>query len=106
MIKHITLRCYAYQRLDGKIFAECIDLDIAVIRNSIPEAKRELNHAIHGYLQTVVSQGWINDFVPRPSPLISRLRYRFFKILFWLGSTRVQVYHDNEDLKLDNLVPA
>jgi hypothetical protein len=106
MVKHITLRCYAYQRLDGKVFAECIDLDVAVIRNSIPEAKRELNHAIHGYLQTVVSQGWTNDLVPRPSPLTSRLRYRFFKILSWFGSGRVLVYRDSEDLKLDNFVPA
>jgi hypothetical protein len=81
----VVLRCYAYRRLDGKVYAECIDLDIAVVRDTMKEAIRSLDNAVWGHLQAAASQGWLDELVPRPSPLANRLRYRLLMLVFVLS---------------------
>jgi len=85
--KVIVLRCYAYRRWrDGAFYAECIDLDIAVVRDSMKAAVEALNDAVIGHVEAAAEQGWLNDLVPRPSPFPKRAQYHLLMILFTLGS--------------------
>ncbi len=83
----IVLRNYAYTRRDKKVYAECIDLDIAVVRDSMQEAVEALNDAVVGYLKTAASQGWYEELIPRPSPFRNRLKYHINTLLFHLEGT-------------------
>jgi len=81
----VVLRCYAYRCFrDGRIYAECVDLDIVVARDSMEEAVDALNDAVVGHVEAAAEQGWLEALVPRPSPLGKRLRYHLFVALFAL----------------------
>jgi hypothetical protein len=81
----VVLRCYAFRRFrDHRVYAECIDLDIIVVRDSIEEAIDALNDAVIGHVEAAAEQGWLETLVPRPSPLGKRLRYHLFVALFTL----------------------
>jgi hypothetical protein len=73
----IALRCYAYRRRDGRFYAECIDLDIMVVRDSMREAIDALDDAVIGHVEAAASQGWFDDLVPRRSPPLNQLKYHF-----------------------------
>jgi hypothetical protein len=76
-IEPIMLRCCAYEH-SGSWVAECIDLDL-IVKRKTPEAAAEgLRDAMAGYLKTVIEDGDLKGFVPRPSPLSHRLRYHWF----------------------------
>jgi hypothetical protein len=76
----LTLRCYV-RRGDDRYIAECIDLNIIVVRHSAAEARRVLDEAIAGYLQTVLEDGHrIDGLLPRPSPLSHRAYYHFLAL--------------------------
>lgn len=73
----IILRCYAYRDANDVFIGECIDLNIMVIRKTMPEVQEALSDAVVGYLKTVHNmQEW--SLLKRPSPLAHRLRYHFF----------------------------
>lgn len=82
--RDMTLRCYVYKRGDHYL-AECIDLDIAVVRDSVADARKELEAAVLGYVLTVfegagegaLESGAVDDLIPRPSPWSHRAHYHF-----------------------------
>ena len=92
---HLTLRCYLYPE-DGEVVAECIDLDIVVIRQTAPEAKQALTEAIIGYIDTAVEGAEsemerthrVKGLLPRPSPMSHRMRYHFCRALYQLARSR------------------
>lgn len=75
---------------EDRYLAECIDLNICVLRNSPEEAQQELLNAIHGYLATVFDDreakaefaktGMVSGLIPRHSPRIRRLLYTVLSI--------------------------
>lgn len=70
----LRLRCF-YYRDGSKYVAECIDLDLAVERDTAADAVGELQVAMYGYLEAVFDGQSIKGLVPRPSPLSHRIRY-------------------------------
>ena len=70
----IQLRCYVYRCGPGMYEGECIDLDLIVPAKSSSKAVESLRSAIAGYLATVLG-GDSAGLVPRPSPLLRRLKY-------------------------------
>ena len=83
--KRVTLRCYARPRWSTKkVYAECIDLDLIVIRDSSEEAYYSLNEAVIGYLEAADKKGWLNELVPRRSPLSHRLVYQGWRFICFL----------------------
>ena len=67
------LRAFHYR--SGTIYvAECIDLNLIAEGRTLEQAIACLQEAVAGYL-TVAFEGDINGLVPRPSPLVHRLRY-------------------------------
>lgn len=72
-------RCYV-RKIGSQFIGECVDLDILAYGDSMESAKHSLNDAVVGYLK-VVFEGSTAGLIPRPSPLRSRLRYRWFCFL-------------------------
>lgn len=89
--RKVVLRCYAVKEREH-YYGECIDLDIAVSRDSLAEAVDALNEAIEGHIQGIVERGWDGTLIPRPSPLRNRLRYHLLFALAALQSWRAQSY--------------
>ena len=80
-------RCYAWSSSPGEFIAECVDLDVMVRGSSPHEAFDKLKDAILGYVR-VVSAGDEKGLLPRPSPLLHRLRYHWFCFKAALTSER------------------
>ena len=77
--RDFILRCYAYRA--GSIYrGECIDLDLLVERDSLPDVVRALSEAVIGYVETANEQGWVDQLVPRPSPVSRRLKYHWLTL--------------------------
>lgn len=74
--RDIILRCYAY-RAGSTFRGECIDLDLLVERDSLPDVVRALSEAVVGYVDTANEQGWVDQLIPRPSPVSRRLKYHW-----------------------------
>jgi hypothetical protein len=73
----MTLRCYVYLENKGTWAAECIDLDL-MTKGQTPEiVVRGLRDAMTGYLKTATEDDPAG-LIPRPSPLLHRLRYHLF----------------------------
>ena len=69
----ITVRCFALPHGD-QVMAKCIDLDLAVVRPTVADARRELRNQITSYLATVGARGWA-DMLSRPAPLSDRVLF-------------------------------
>ena len=78
--RNIILRCYAY-RAGSTYRGECVDLDLLVERDTLPDAVRALSDAVVGYVDAAHEQGWLDQLVPRRSPLSRRLKYRWMTLL-------------------------
>ena len=78
--RNIILRCYAY-RAGATYRGECVDLDLLVERDTLPDAVRALSDAVVGYVDAAHEQGWLDQLVPRRSPLSRRLKYRWRTLL-------------------------
>ena len=78
--KRLVFRCVIFRDRTGVYTAECVDLNL-VVRGDTPHAAFESLHtAMVGYL-TVAFQG--DDpagLVPRPSPLLHRVRYHAYAL--------------------------
>jgi hypothetical protein len=74
----LNLRSYTYVR-DGMHYAECIDLDLIAEAKTEVEAIGKLQEAMFGYVETVM-EGAPQGLIPRPSPLLHRLRYHFHRL--------------------------
>jgi hypothetical protein len=92
-LKGLSLRCYAdYGTNENKpgFYAVCIDLNVFTWRPTLKEAKKSLNDAIYGYLETAldlaseenVSREELFKHILRPSPFWPyQAKYFAFKIL-------------------------
>lgn len=78
----LFLRCYAYQRRDGSWYAVCIDLNLDAEAPSLNAVRASLEHAITGYLQTVLETGdkeSLLHLIRRPAPTKDFVRYHTIK---------------------------
>jgi len=81
----LTFRCYAYPgKSDGRkgYFAECIDADLMVWRPELPEAVKQMNSALQGFVDAAAavssSHDEFRDLIHRPAPLWpSRAKFYF-----------------------------
>ena len=91
----IILRCFAY-RGRGGYYAECVDLDILVWRETLQEAIEDLNEAIEGHVSTAAAHGWLPAMLKRPSPWTHRARYHWeiAQRAIWSGLNRTVAIFD------------
>lgn len=55
---------------DGDVYcALCLELDIATEADTLEDAKKNLRDAVEGYIESVVSDGEEDEFIPRPVPV-------------------------------------
>jgi hypothetical protein len=103
-VEIIEVRCFAFPH-DGQVIARCIDLDLAVVRPTLAQARQELEHQISGYLDAVLSRGW-RDRISRPAPLsVFALYYLVFAVsrtrsaFRWLRTTgRTSAWMEHQSL--------
>ncbi|HID87075.1 MAG TPA: hypothetical protein EYP55_06800 [Anaerolineae bacterium] len=81
MTKNI-FRCYTYKDRDG-YYAICLDLTLIDKRDTLEEAVAALDENIIGYLETVRSNKWEQELIPRPVP---RREWLHFYRLFLLNA--------------------
>ena len=93
-----VLRCYARSEADHYI-GQCLELDLAVQANSIPEVRRKMEECLQSYLESLDAQN-VRDLFPRPAPLHVWLDYyrvyllvTLYRLLRQLG-TNVQVFQE------------
>ena len=92
------LRCYA--RPEGDHFVgQCLELDLAVQAESIPEVRRKMEACLQSYLESLDAAN-VHDLFPRPAPLQVWCDYYrvclllvLHRILHQFG-TNVQVFHE------------
>ena len=89
-----SFRCMVYKDQVHGFIAECVDLDLIVRGKTADGAKMKLDEALTGYLH-VAYEGDVTGLVPRPSPLMHRLRYQFFSWLAKLNRTGTSFYQFN-----------
>lgn len=61
-----VLRCYARPERDHYI-GQCLELDLAVQADSIPEVRRKMEECLQSYLESVDAEN-VRDLFPRPAP--------------------------------------
>ncbi len=71
------------EKSDGQYTAICIELDIATEGGTLEEAKNNLKEAVEGYLETVIMDNEVDEFIPRPVPdkVIEEYYQRFKSLL-------------------------
>jgi predicted RNase H-like HicB family nuclease len=90
---------------NGKYIAECIDLDVAVSRQTPEEAQAELRDAMKGYLETVLA-GDPAGLLPRKSPFSHRLRFRLMSLQAALFSRKNSWQWDVSSRQLESHHPC
>lgn len=83
----IALRCYAYLK-GNLVYAECIDLDIMVVRPTFAQSRDALKGAIEGTLDVAAEDGILEEILRRKSPWPHRLRYHWFRFRTWFRRLR------------------
>ena len=67
------LRCYA--RPEGAHYiGQCLELDLAVQADSLPDVRRKLEACLQSYLESLDRQN-VRELFPRPAPLPVYLDY-------------------------------
>jgi len=80
MFKQDRFRCYAYR--DGDYwYADCLDLRLLVKRETLPDAMRELETQILGYLEAVIVHDAQEHMIPRPVETSDRLVFYWRALL-------------------------
>ena len=74
----LIFRCFCYSPTCGISRAECVDLNLAVEKETPDAAWTELQTAIGGYLNVALEDGDAHNLLSRRSPLGRRLLYRWF----------------------------
>lgn len=82
-IKQLLLRCYAEKLKDGSWVAICIDLDLVAQADTPEHSRIKLHAMIEDYMVSALTEDkdYIEDLIPRMSPLTYRLKYHWFKLL-------------------------
>jgi len=93
----IVFRCMAFPSIEGGrsgYSAVCIDLTLATWRPTYKEARRSLQEAVHGYVETVCAtatreeQTDLRRALLRPAPFWPyRLQYHAIRIFHWLPNS-------------------
>lgn len=65
MIKEIILTCIVQKERRGGYSALCPELDVASRGDSIEEARKNLEEAVTGHLQTAKQEGLFNEILER-----------------------------------------
>lgn len=68
-----TLRCYARPEREHYI-GQCLELDLAVQADSLPEVRRKMEECLQSYLESLDGEN-VHDLFPRPAPLHVWLDY-------------------------------
>lgn len=72
-----VFRAYARPSFrDGKVVAECVDLNITVEADTLAAARTSLEAAVDGYLEIAFDRADPSDLIPRYSPLGNRVKYQ------------------------------
>ena len=79
----LVLRCLAERDRPDSWFAICIDLNVYARGASLRDARKQLHAEINQYLLEAftVDKDHFLDLIPRPAPLIFRLKYGLCKLL-------------------------
>lgn len=80
--ENLVLRCYAYRTPRNTWIAKCIDLDLVTEEDSLPVAKKSLEEAIEGYIETVLDtedKESIPRLLQRKAPFVDRMKYELLK---------------------------
>ena len=93
-----VLRCYA--RPEGHHYVgQCLEVDLAVQADSIPEVRRKMEECLQSYLESLDAEN-VRDLFPRSAPLHVRLDYyrvcllvRFHRLRRGLGRN-VQIFQE------------
>ena len=102
----LMLRCYAKRTNAGKWYAMCIDLNIDAEADSIPDVKVSLEHAIIGYLETVIDaddRSSLETLFYRPSSWPHRLFYgiaKYSNTIRGVVNARWFVFHEPIPIRL------
>ena len=93
-----VLRCYARPEGDHYI-GQCLELDLAVQGDSLPEVRRKMGECLQSYLESLDAEN-VRDLFPRPAPPHVWLDYyqvyllvTLHRVLRQLGSN-VQVFQE------------
>lgn len=85
----LVLRCYAEQLENTRWLVVCVDLPLNADGDGFVDAHAKLEGLIHQYVVDVLCrqapEETAEKFTPRRLLLISRLKYRCFKVLRTLG---------------------
>ena len=83
--EELPIKAYVFQR-HGLYYAECLSLNLISRGNTQEEAILRLQASMISYVYTVLGDGAqsTKGLLPRPAPLSSWLRYRYFKIKEWI----------------------
>jgi hypothetical protein len=78
----LVLRCLALER-KGYWVAMCVDLDLSVQADTLPQARNLLKGQMTSYVNEAMSidNDHANDLMLRKAPLRYRLLYRFVKLV-------------------------
>jgi hypothetical protein len=74
----LVFRCFCYSPSGGVFRAECIDLDLAVEKDTPDAAWHGLQTAIGGFVNVALEDGDAHNLLSRRSPFGRRLLYRWF----------------------------
>ena len=92
------LRCYARPEAEHYI-GQCLELDLAVQGESIPQVRRKMEECLQSYLESLDAAN-VRDLFPRPAPLHVWLDYyrvcflvTLHRLLKTLG-TNVQIFQE------------
>lgn len=83
IVQDLILRCYGYKTPRNTWIAKCIDLDLATEEDTFQEARRSLEEAIEGYIETVLDtedKESIVRLLQRKSPIRDRLIYESIRL--------------------------
>jgi hypothetical protein len=115
--KKLALRCFAYPGvIEGQkgFYAVCIDLNLITWRPTLKEAKRSLDDAVVGYMDTVVDVIKDEEFssankvvkrILRRAPFFPyQLQYYYYKLFGWMHLKTPSTYKESVSVPLPNPV--
>lgn len=80
----LILRCYGYKTYQGIWVTKCIDLALVAEDETLHGAKKSLEDAIAGYIETILdtdNKASIAELLVRKSPLSDRLHYHYIALI-------------------------
>jgi hypothetical protein len=95
--RRIVLRGYVKDTENGRHVAVCLTLNLVVEGRSRREALTRLHNLIRAYLQDAVSEGELEQWVPRRAPLYFYVEYVLGRIVNSVLALRPSVHTFKDD---------